>query len=428
MQPYSFNIVKHSDKTLIERISQLLKQNQVMLQSINILHTFGASIAQGNNIDTVIGRPELQHIINQNSELLSSINITLGKENFTLNIQREQNSFDKVTINVPSNTLPDNIFTFLGQFREIFQAIDSNSQAHKFLTTAEKKHYEVRESELSKIKQISESITKETEIFRKAKEEELVTAKLKLQEEHEKKQEELKNEFEEKKSKLEELTQQLDKRTSELDDRDSKHARRKIRDDLQKVFLNREKEFKLTKGTRNLRLPITIICTLIFSILAIENFVSSQAIQQYITQAQFAKSNLNLTDPAFFALIIKQILFLIALGSTTIFFIKWTNRWFQQHANEEFYLKRLSLDIDRASWLIESVMEWKNEFKDRDIPDKLIESLSKNLFEYEKKDEIDLHPADQLASAILGTAANLKVKTALGEIVLDKSGLKNLRK
>jgi len=109
-----------------------------------------------------------------------------------------------------------------------------------------------------------------------------------------------------------------------------------------------------------------------------------------------------------------------------VFYIKWRNRWFQKHADEEFKLKRLELDFDRASWLVEMALEWRERGYE-DIPLPLIEKLGKNIFESEEKKEEDKSAADQLASAILGQSSKLRLMTQFGEVELDRKGLKKLR-
>ena len=100
------------------------------------------------------------------------------------------------------------------------------------------------------------------------------------------------------------------------------------------------------------------------------------------------------------------------------------NKWFEQHASTEFALKQFQLDIERASWIVETALEWKDT-KGGNIPDILLDNISKDLFKYEKKDsDAELHPADQLASALLGTASNLKLNVGNSVIEFDGKKLK----
>ena len=108
-----------------------------------------------------------------------------------------------------------------------------------------------------------------------------------------------------------------------------------------------------------------------------------------------------------------------------LFLIKWQNRWFEQHSTAEFHLKKLELDMERASWVVETALEWSSANATAvPMPNELLQSLTKNLFSEAKEDTVQLiHPADQLASALLGSASGIKLKTGNTEIQIDPKKL-----
>jgi hypothetical protein len=124
----------------------------------------------------------------------------------------------------------------------------------------------------------------------------------------------------------------------------------------------------------------------------------------------------------------KQLVYSFGAVGSILFYIRWQNRWFEQHSLAEFHLKQLELDMERASWIVETSLEW-NDAKGNTIPTELLESLSRNLFsvQNEKVDNL-IHPADQLASAIMGTASMVKLKTGNAELEIDPRKLKKTRK
>ncbi len=67
---------------------------------------------------------------------------------------------------------------------------------------------------------------------------------------------------------------------------------------------------------------------------------------------------------------------------------------------------------------------WKDA-KGTSIPSELLNSLSRNLFS-EAKDKSDplVHPSDQLASALLGSASMIKLKAGGAEIQVDPQKLR----
>lgn len=113
----------------------------------------------------------------------------------------------------------------------------------------------------------------------------------------------------------------------------------------------------------------------------------------------------------------------VAIG-TALFYLRWLNRWFEQHAQAEFKLKQFQLDIERASWLVETALEWDSS-EGKELPKELLENLSRNLFnaDDEKIDQVR-HPSDELASALLGSASKVRLNLGGNEIELDGKRLK----
>jgi hypothetical protein len=114
--------------------------------------------------------------------------------------------------------------------------------------------------------------------------------------------------------------------------------------------------------------------------------------------------------------------------ATAFFYLRWLNRWFEQHAQAEFKLKQFQLDIERASWLVETALDWDAKQKN-DLPKELLEGLSRNLFSFEdeKIDQVR-HPVDELASALMGTASKVKLNIGGNEVELDGKRLNKAAK
>jgi hypothetical protein len=180
-----------------------------------------------------------------------------------------------------------------------------------------------------------------------------------------------------------------------LDDRAAKHARRQHYKDIKEKFRSWSETFQVTPGTNHLRRSVywfTVFLMALFGSLA----------GWFLFQSIIAGDALHLV-PA----IVKQVAFTALFVTTAVFFIKWNNQRFQRHANEEFRLKRMELDIDRASWFVEMAFEWKDE-KGEEIPEALIERLTHGLFGEAGGDHA-VEPSESVIQALLG-AARLKVK------------------
>lgn len=79
--------------------------------------------------------------------------------------------------------------------------------------------------------------------------------------------------------------------------------------------------------------------------------------------------------------------------TTGIYYLRWTDQWFRDHARVEFENRKFSADILRASWVAELFFEWA-EKKGINMPPDLVNSFTKNLFDPTTLDG-RLHPLDQ---------------------------------
>lgn len=110
------------------------------------------------------------------------------------------------------------------------------------------------------------------------------------------------------------------------------------------------------------------------------------------------------------------------LAATVVYYIRWEGRWADQHASSEFALQQFYIDVNRANWVVESCLEWRKE-TGSDVPDELLRSIGRGLFlTPDGPKELAIHPADELASALLGSASKLKLKAGESELEFDKPG------
>lgn len=421
LQNITLNIIKQPDSKIINAICKAAENTDWKIRNCSFSPKMGGISFQGN-IENLKQDSEFKEILALNSELIQNFSFIFDP-NFSISVGRIDNSnIDHISLNFAS--LPDEqrqkAYFFYSSIRESLRFVDSSKIITSALNEEIKKHYEIRETELSRLENISESIIDRTENFIRKKQEEFNSEKRKLEETYNAKGDLLYDEYKTNQKLLEEERKKLDLKLKEIDDRESKHVRRKIREDLKEELKKRSQKFELTEGTKKLRSPINYFCYVLLFL-----FGSGFIIYSYLSAIELLSSITNSTQ--LIALSIKQLTLGLAFGSTAVFFIRWNNKWFEKHSNEEFRLKRHEIDLDRASWLVEMAFEWKTE-KGTDIPIELINKLGKNLFEEDKIDEQPLHPSDQLASVILGAASGVSVKIPGGtELNLDRKGLNKLK-
>lgn len=97
----------------------------------------------------------------------------------------------------------------------------------------------------------------------------------------------------------------------------------------------------------------------------------------------------------------------LSFVATMVYYLKWNDRWFREHADSEFAAQRLKMDILRASWIAELVHEWAKEGKG-DLPPELITAYSRNLFTGGKGSRLSEHPMDHMTS-LLKRATEIQV-------------------
>lgn len=87
----------------------------------------------------------------------------------------------------------------------------------------------------------------------------------------------------------------------------------------------------------------------------------------------------------------------ISFVFTMVYYLKWNDRWFREHADSELSAKRYKADILRASWIAELMSEWAKEGKG-DLPADLIAAYTRNLFAGIDPTRVSEHPIDHLTS------------------------------
>ena len=91
-------------------------------------------------------------------------------------------------------------------------------------------------------------------------------------------------------------------------------------------------------------------------------------------------------------------------------------------------MKRLELDLDRASWFVELALEFK-ERTGESLPNDFVAVLSKGLFDSEQKGEVVRHPSDDAVAAVLSAASETSIKLPNGtEVKLNPKGIKTIQK
>jgi hypothetical protein len=432
-----FLIPRQSDRQIVDAVLTAFSEADVSLQSVNFDLAMGGPRIDCIGSDEVNNNPQLNNILIANSQLIRGFYFNFADDKILFLVEREATSLrEKVTIHFtnlnqnPNLIAPEKAVNLVTYAKQQLKELTSQGQLD-ILGKEIREHYEIREANLSKLEatlaQILDQFVRNVAAQHQEREEEDRARRKELQTEFNERERTLREILAATETQLREadLTVQkeaLNARLKEIDDRDSRYVRREIRADIKKELQKRYEKFELTQGTTNLRKPIFL-----FSIFLLALFGLGLILYSYESFRELT-SDKAVSTGQLIAISIRQAAFAIAFGSTAVFFLRWNNKWFEQHAAEEFKLKRLELDLDRASWVVEMALEWKAE-KGTEIPAELIDRLTANLFEEPQQETKPLHPADQLASALLGSSAEANINLAGGNsLKLDRKSMNDLKK
>lgn len=204
------------------------------------------------------------------------------------------------------------------------------------------------------------------------------------------------------------------KKKAELDDRNNTHVRRELRKELQSAITKRTQKFRLSDDTRKLRKPIhLVVCSATAVTLYFLHHFSSGLLESI--------SNGQPSTTVLVVFILRALLGFFALAGLVWFYIRWLGRTYDEAAQSETVLRQLQLDIDRASWAVEAAFEWQAK-AGAPMPDELQRSITAGLFEGHKSTNTDEQTSagDQLASAILGSSARVKLLGNGSELEINK--------
>lgn len=290
--------------------------------------------------------------------------------------------------------------------REVFEATD-NKAFMAYLDDANRSIYETREKDLQRLERMQEDFFKGMIQFTTDQQDKHQEFLRQREADYTDRQKRLEEEHSGRLAQLEEKEASLRKIRADLDERENRQARRDIYKEIKQKIDTRGSRFELTEGTKNRRLV-----TLWFTVATLLVFAGCFGYCFYLNVV-------TASDKINWIAVGSQIGFAAGFVAMATFFIRWSNHWFQKHADEEFKLKQLDLDIDRANWLVELAMEWKHITKS-EIPIELIDKLSRSLFVSDDSRTMDLHPAETILSAVFGKGGKVNVAVPGGKVTMER--------
>ncbi|EKO5176742.1 hypothetical protein P0J00_004380 [Vibrio vulnificus] len=417
MQEQRIKIPRAADKSLIACFKELTKYTDTKQVTIAVLgfNNVGA-------VDLIDGDLKVLELIEKkNSAIIETISMNVKGFNIifyrggSYQPQDKSGIFDEIVLrqNNQGAIEPENSIEIVTIINRKLKAFDPK-RSPSANSSQQAEFDAIHISNLERLEALNENLVQSTHEYRLQLDSEFNDKAEKLESNAEELRRRLEAEYQEKELQLQLDIDALDKKRKALDDSSNTHARREIRRDILKEIKLRQTKFSLTEGTNKLRKPIAIAMIALISIFVVLGAVS---VKEFYDALQTNELNVILITG------IKQSIYTVGAIGSIIFMIRWMNRWFELHSQSEFELKRFELDMERASWLVETSLEWKDA-KGTAIPPELLGSLSNNLFvnDNEKLDPLQ-HPVDQLASALIGSASAVKLRAGDSSIEIDPKKL-----
>lgn len=468
-----FFVQREPDSRLLNVFEGLCKENEQIIFQISFRLATSDSVSVNRNqvFEDFYSNPALQLLSEDETYLINKITVQLKNsaitftrgellpvpspifdyiqsENTNSNMAAPQNATpeqklklskylqDKLcstsTPNLISSNLPSEYEALLSQHNSMLSRLEKLNT--ELLIKTQEKSQELESSYLEKLRELEDKYAERNNELNQ----QVDNKKASLDEGHEQRL-----------SELEKLKSALDQRASLLDDRDNTHVRREIRDNMLNDVKSRIENFGVSEATGKKRAPvfigmIVLIATFglllgysfweagtihketVFQLEAIRNVsaIGVDGVEKLGIQPEtWAKvSAIDVDRSTLLWIWIRMALFSFGLIGSILYYIRWQNRWAEEHSYSEFQMQQFYIDVNRANWVLESCLEWRKE-TDSAIPTALLKSITKNLFVNDSKDvEQVIHPSDQLASALLGSASKLKMNVAGNEIEFDRPG------
>jgi hypothetical protein len=248
------------------------------------------------------------------------------------------------------------------------------------------------------------SLTEESQKFRRS-----------LQEEYSKKREDLFAEVEEANESLNQQKDQLLTEKKKLLDKSARHERRTLR---ASITADLRKRLSSNLTPRNVSAQRLISYMIAIGIAGVALFVLTDSIEFldfYIDGATEALETgaRPLSPQTFYIMLFRALASSAVAVATGFYIIKMLRRDASEDLKYQRAVERFALDVDRASWLVETVLEFDG--KDMSVPEVWLHNASANLFDSEQTEPSEASALEALGE-LLSAGAEVKVANGLAEV------------
>lgn len=417
-------VERWTDRRVIEAVASVVKQAGFSLTEVK----FKPAIA-GSELTSPYPEfnSELASVVTLESTIIETFHFDVGNQ-FHIRVERHLEpesrtnrifTYDTVQLSSKGENHSFPLYaSILSYVRKEFAPLDTIAVL-EHLDEDQQRYVEQRQSSLHRLEDLQDKFFSQLRDFTLKQTEQ----NQKQQEESEKRFQQrlaqLETEYVDQRRKLEEerATFEAERLKNQADLRDSTTVRRSIREDVKKILAARADGIEISTKASKRRWPV--LWAYLGLIAALGGLTAFFIVRE--TSAAAAG-----TTTVSGWLLARQITFGVATAVATGYFIRWLNEWASEHTDAEFNTKKFELDFERASFVVEWALEWAKE--QDEIPQFLVERLSRGLFESHVGEVSSATAADAVASALFGNASSASLNVAGNKLLLKRDGINRLRK
>lgn len=427
MPSAEIQILRCADRDLIDCLCRFRDRDQTN-SSFKTTFTYLSNANTKFDVasNELLTNPTIEFFRNTTCRVFQSVMVECSSGTFTIrrhgqNGQTDNDKpFDSASISTPDNASnrgesDQKLSQLVASVQEAFGHLPIASLG-SFLGESAKQHFEARDVALARLESLVAKYVGDLEDARKRHDADVTKKQQELESTFHAKDAELDQWRRVEAEKLKSQSDKLDERAKSLNLQEPKTERRRVFDVLEKTLGDWDKSFKLSDGpaTRRVSTHILIIVMTAFCAGWVVFFFS-----------RAMATGLQTSELAFFY--IRAGVLLILTVSFATYYLRWMNAWQHKHAEEEFRLKRMQLDLKRAHWFVELAFQWKDEFKES-VPAEMVDRLTRHLFEEAAAETKPKTKLDSLAASLLGVGSKLTVSPTGPQLEIGSQGLKALAK
>jgi hypothetical protein len=202
-------------------------------------------------------------------------------------------------------------------------------------------------------------------------------------------------EWSEKNQAIDARRQELESRLNQIDDREPTHVRR------QNVGAQQEEIEELLANPRQAVLPAALSLG-VLSVMFVAAF----------TGLYLSAQNASLVNSTDWVPSLRLGLSVAVVIGVGVYIVRWIDAWSRANTDETLRLKHLRLDVQRAAWVTELMLEW-NEKKEGPAPDLLLERLTHGLFSPPTTRSPARHPTESALLNAIAAAEGIEATQAI---------------